>query len=314
MKTRIILCVIMISAFLLVNAKADQVGNEIGTYEMFDLAARTSLVGTYGSKALDRTGFNSCVAIVQSAKSSAGESCSLEVIVQHSSAPVDGLISTRRPNDATDMALNDHANRKMIAAEFTQKADQQLKSITVKLKKVGTLTDKYVIATLKADSSGLPDGDAVHADLIDSVATASIDTVYKWFTFNFDRPQDMDSGEVYHMELSTDYTADGANYVVVQVDDVDSNGNVEVLKATTWQDSAAYNLVGYTQVYNFKDISGTLMGKATTTAPMFSTKDINLRSKGRYLRLKMTCAGTSGSFVSGGLIVLGESRKKPVTD
>lgn len=304
----------MISAFLLVNAKADQVGNEIGTYEMFDPAARTSLVGTYGSKVLDRTGFNSCVAIVQSAKSSAGESCSLEVIVQHSSSPVDGLISTRRPNDATDMALNDHANRKMIAAEFTQKADQQLKSITVKLKKVGTLTDKYVIATLKADSLDLPDGDTVHADLIDSVATASIDTAYKWFTFKFDRPQDMDSGEVYHMELSTDYTADGANYVVVQVDDVDSNGNVEVLKSTTWQDSAAYNLVGYTQVYNFKDISGTLMKKATTTAPMFSTKDINLRSKGKYLRLKMTCAGSDGSFVSGGLIVLGESRKKPVTD
>ena len=59
-------------------------GEKTQTSELFDIAARTTTVGTYGSKDIDKRGFDSSLCILNSAASSAGSSVTLDVKMQES--------------------------------------------------------------------------------------------------------------------------------------------------------------------------------------------------------------------------------------
>lgn len=314
MKTgRFTLSLLLIVTMLTIT-KADLLGNQVGTYELFSPAARTTVVGEYGSYIKDRTGFNSAVASLQSAKSSAGSACTLKVVAQHSDNPVDGVISNRIVSDTASIPILKDVKALAIGVDFTQTSNRQLRSFTVKMKRVGTLTSSYVVARLSKDTSDLPCDTLVHGALIDSVLASSIGTSYGWHTFTFDAPQDIDSMSQYHLTLSATYACSTDNYVRVLVESVTSGGDIEINADSVWQDSAQYAIVGYSQVMNFSDISGTTFDNATHSAGVFDTKDINLRSCNKYIRMKLTSVGTDGSFVSSGLVTLGEARKRPVTD
>lgn len=298
---------------------SDQLGNEIGTYELFYPLARTTTVGTYGSKVIDCNGFRSGVILWQTAKSSAGSACSSYVVVQESNAAsYGGGLNNMVASTADSLGLRNVADstRYKLAFEVTQDSTRTISSVTLKMRKVGSpTTTNGVILTIETDNSGDPSGTAVHADAIDTVLISGISSTWGWVTFTFDRPVDLTASTVYHYVLSGNYAISTSNYIQVYLETVGSGGDIECDSgAATWTGVSTSDIVGKVLRYNFSNITGTAMDTATHAAAVFDTKDIDLRGKKRYIRAKATIVGTSGSFVSSGAAILGEAHNKPVEE
>lgn len=295
-------------------------GNDVGTYELFSPAARTTTVGTYGSKVIDRIGFNSGVALWQTAKSSAGSACSAYVTMQEASVAVcGGGKNNMVASTADSLALRSVADSTYVKIGFvvTQDSSRTINSVTLKLRKVGTPTaTNSVTLSIFADSAnGDPSDILVHADAVDSVLISAISTTWGWVTFTFDRPVDLTAATDYHYVLTGTYAISTSNYVQVYLETVASGGDIEYEGAAQdWTQVTTSSAVGKVLRYNFSAITSAQFDTATHLIPMFDTKDINFRGKKRYVRALATIVGSSGSFVSSGAITLGESTIKPVTD
>lgn len=298
---------------------ADRLGNEVGTYDMFYPLARTTVVGTYGSKVVDCNGFRSGVFLWSTAKSSAGSACSAYVVVQESNEAVPGGgLNNMTASTADSIGIRNVADSTNIRVAFTvtQDSSRTISSVTLKMRKVGAPTaTNGVILTIQTDNSGDPSGTAVHADAIDTVLISAISSTWTWVTFTFDRPVDLTASTVYHYVLSGNYTISTTAYAQVYLETVGSGGDITSQgPAAAWTASTTSDIVGKILRYNFSNIAATYMDTATHLVSAFDTKDIDLRGKKRYIRAKTTIVGTSGSFVSSGSATLGEAINKPVEE
>lgn len=298
---------------------SDPIGNDIGSYNLFSPAARTTVVGTYTSPVYDRSGFRSAVGVWQSAASSAGSACSAYVSLQESNeAAVGGGLNNMTATTADSVGLRnveDSTNIK-IAFTVTQDSARTINSVTLRMRKVGSPTvTNNVTLTINTNNSGAPSGTAVQSDATDTVLISSIGSTWTWVTFTFDRPVDLAASTVYHYVLSGNYTISTTAYIQVMVETVGSGGDFTSQgPASAWTASTTKDIVGRILRYNFSTITGAAFDTATHTVGKFSTVDVDLRSKKRYVRAKATIVGSSGSFVSSGALILGEALNKPVSD
>ena len=153
----------------------------------------------------------------------------------------------------TDKALNKETSGKTkIAVQFTQSGARSIKRVALRLKKTGTIaSDKLLTLTIETDSSGAPSGTALGTA---TILANSVGAAYDWYDFVFTAPVDVASSTVYHLVLTSDYTASDSNYISWQGLTVTSGGNAEDF--TPWADIATLSLLYRVFQYNFADVSG----------------------------------------------------------
>lgn len=293
----------------------DLLQNQINVQELFDPAARVTTVGTYGSKVIDRIDYGACVAVLNSAASSAGTSVTLDVVVQEADAAAANSIFDRSDGDEdTDVELRKDSNDNIkLAVQFTTVAACTISSVFLRLKKAGTITSgKIVTCRIETDSSDDPTGTLVHADATKDVETDDIDSAYSWVEFAFDRPVDLAAATAYHIVLTGDYTESDTNCVKMATSTVASGGTFNIFDSAWGGISATDAGVGYIFTYTFADISGAEFTTVDETAASFEEVEIDLRPQKRYIRAKATVAGSSASFICGASVVLGNAKTVPV--
>jgi hypothetical protein len=193
---------------------------------------------------------------------------------------------------ATDKALNlSTSGKTKIGVQFTQSGVRQIKTIALRLKRVGAITaGKILTLTLNANSTGDP------GTVLGTAATvlcSSIGTSYEWVTFTFATPVDLADSTVYHIVLTSDYDASDTLYIAWNALTVASGGNCEDYAPSSWADVATLNLMFYAMQYNFADITGGAFTQVVNAASLQS-KVININA-GRFIRAKNTVAGGSAT-------------------
>lgn len=288
-----------------------QIGNEIKVVEMFDVVARTTTVGTYGSQPIDTKNYLSAVFVLNSAKSSAGTGTSFATVIQESDDLAAGT-KVNRSGTAVDNALDSDTANAKFAFKFTQSGARQIYKVNVWAKRHGTIaSSKYVICRLETNNAGAPSGTLVHADAIDSVSATSMSTSYKFVEFTFQRPVDIANSTLYHVVLDGTYDADTAACVYIGSETVGSGGDFAISGAAWKAYSSTQSALAFVEEYNFATISGAAMDTVTESAAVFDTYALNLRGKKRWIRAKTTVAGSSASFVGAMDVILGEPKYKP---
>lgn len=289
-----------------------QIGNLIKDSALFPLAARTTVVGTYGSEVVDRVGFESAVHRLSSAASSAGTGVSLAVKLQSSGNVARGYDNSAGAADAGVELRKGSNDNYRLSIKFTQSGARQINKVFLKLKNTGTITaGKIVTVTIETDSTGNPSGTAVHADATANVLCNAIGSSYQWVEFAFVRPVDLADATVYHIVLTGDYTAHATNCIVLATSTVASGGNFNIYDSSWGTMSTTDKGVGYVEQYNFSDVTSQAFTAVTEAAGSFQSKKVDLRSSGRYLRHLATVTGTSASFQCSSSISLGGADFQP---
>lgn len=294
----------------------NHVGEEIAVKELFHNQARTQAVGAYGSKVVNHRSFASSVFVLQSAKSSAGTGVSLAVKMQESDDAIRGSKDDSAGAVDNDVKLRSAANTAIkLAAKVTQTGARQIKSVSLRLKRLGTIAaGKVATITLETDSTGNPSGTAVHEDAVANVLCTAIGTEYQWVEFAFPRAVDVADTTVFHIVLSGDYTESADNCIVLAVSDVASGGDYNIYDTTWGTLDDTKKVVGFDLEFNFSDMSGAAFSNVDETADSFQTKDLVLSDKKPNVRALATITGASASFVCSACAILGESPDAPVSD
>lgn len=289
-------------------------GESVKTQELFDVAARTQVVGTYGSKVIDAVACDSCVVILNSAKSSAGTGVSMAVKMQESDAVARGSKDDSGATADNDVKLRSAADTAIkLSAKITQAGARQISKVFLKLKRLGTIAaGKVVTVTLETDSVGNPSGTAIHADATASVLCSAIGTAYEWVEFAFTRPVDIADTTVFHIVLTGDYDVSTSLCIILATDTVTSGGDYNIYTTTWGTLSATTKVVGYVEQYNFSDVSGDTFTAVTETAASHQAKEWELLATKRNLRLLATITGASASFVCGASMVIRGNKEFPV--
>ena len=188
----------------------------------------------------------------------------------------------------TDKALNKETSGKTkIAVQFTQSGARSIKRVALRLKKTGTIaSDKLLTLTIETDSSGAPSGTALGTA---TILANSVGATYDWYDFVFTAPVDVANSTVYHLVLTSNYTASDTNYISWQGLTVASGGNAE--DYTPWTDITTLNLLYRIFQYNFEDI---LTGEAFTevgNAAAFEAIHFPVADAKRIVRAVATVAG-----------------------
>lgn len=163
----------------------------------------------------------------------AGTSPTLAVKLQSSALPVVGQTSTTVGSTLNE--LNEGATTKVkLAAKFTQSGARSIKYVDLRLEKEGTLTaGKLLTLTINTNSAGVPS-----ATVLGTANTVDIDTYvttsFTWVRFTFPTAVDVSDSTIYHLVLTTDYTASGSNNVIWRSATVASAGNQSTHNATIW--------------------------------------------------------------------------------
>jgi hypothetical protein len=289
------------------------IGEETKTQELFDIASRTTVVGTYGSKVIERGTARSCIAILNSAKSAAGSTTSLAIKMQESDAVTRGVDSSSASAD-NDVKLRSAADTAIkLSKKFTQSGARQISKVFLKLKSLGSITaGKIVTARIETDSTGDPSGTLVHADATASVLCSAIATSYGWVEFAFSRPIDLANATVYHIVLIGDYDVSSSNCIILATDTVASGGDYNIY-TTTWGTMSTTQVVNcYAEQYNFSDISSYTFTAVDELAASHQAKEWSLLTQKQYLRAKATVTGTSADFTCGASIVI-DGALRPVS-
>jgi hypothetical protein len=187
----------------------------------------------------------------------------------------------------TDKPLNkDTSGKTKIAVQFTQSGARSVKRVALKLKKAGTIaSDKILTLTIETDSSGAPSGTALGTA---TILANSVGAAYDWYDFVFTAPVDVASSTVYHLVLTSDYTASDSNYISWQGLTVTSGGNAE--DYTTWTDITTLNLLYRIFQYNFADIPGAAFTEVGNAAA-FEAIHFAVGDAKRIVRAVATVAG-----------------------
>ena len=187
----------------------------------------------------------------------------------------------------TDKPLNKVASGKTkVAVQFTQSGDRSVKRVALKLKKAGTIaSDKLLTLTIETDSSGAPSGTALGTA---TILANSVGAAYDWYDFVFTAPVDVANSTVYHLVLTSNYTASDTNYINWHGVTVGSGGNAEDF--TAWADIATLSLLYRIFQYNFADIPGAAFTEVGNAAA-FEAIHFPVADAKRIVRAVATVAG-----------------------
>lgn len=187
----------------------------------------------------------------------------------------------------TDKALNKETSGKTkIAVQFTQSGARSIKRVALRLKKTGTIaSDKLLTLTIETDSSGAPSGTALGTA---TILANSVGATYDWYDFVFTAPVDVANSTVYHLVLTSNYTASDTNYISWQGLTVASGGNAE--DYTSWTDITTLNLLYRIFQYNFADIPGAAFTEVGNAAA-FEAIHFPVADAKRIVRAVATVAG-----------------------
>jgi hypothetical protein len=188
-----------------------------------------------------------------------------------------------------------------LAAAFTQDGGRQVKTVTLMLKRKGTIASgKKIFITLEADSSGAPSGTALGTSA--SVDPAAIGaSSYEPVTFTFAEPVDLTDDAKYHIVLQGDYDASGDNQILWRAATVSSGGNSATYDSA-WSATATLDLEAYVMQFNFSDLSGAAF-TAVGNAASFQTIPVKIDGAGPYIRAVSTVAGGSSTGAAACCIV-----------
>ena len=187
----------------------------------------------------------------------------------------------------TDKALNKVTSGKTkIAVQFTQSGARSVKRVALKLKKAGTIaSDKILTLTIETDNAGAPSGTALGTA---TILANSVGATYDWYDFVFTAPVDVANSTVYHLVLTSNYTASDTNYISWQGLTVASGGNAE--DYTPWTDITTLNLLYRIFQYNFADIPGAAFTEVGNAAA-FEAIHFPVADAKRIVRAVATVAG-----------------------
>lgn len=291
-------------------------GERTKSSELFDIAARVTTVGTYGSAVIDRIGFDSALSILNSAASTAGSSVSLAVKMQDSDVTGRGFDNSTGAADVDNDLRDGTASNIELGLQFTQSGARQIKSVWLNLKKKGTITSgKVVTVQVHGDTGGeKPDDTLVHADAAATVETDDIAATYGLVEFALTRPVDLADATAYWIVLEGDYDVSSTNCISLATTTVASGGNFN------WHDAdwdatmvTTKKGVAYTEEYNFGDITNATFTAVDELATSHQKIDVELPAEKRYIRALATVTGASASFQCGASLVLGRANKMPVS-
>lgn len=191
----------------------------------------------------------------------------------------------------TDKALNKETSGKTkIAVQFTQSGARSIKRVALRLKKTGTIaSDKLLTLTIETDSSGAPSGTALGTA---TILANSVGATYDWYDFVFTAPVDVANSTVYHLVLTSNYTASDTNYISWQGLTVASGGNAE--DYTPWTDITTLNLLYRIFQYNFADIPGAAFTEVGNAAA-FEAIHFPVADAKRIVRAVATVAGETAT-------------------
>ncbi|NPV05650.1 MAG: hypothetical protein HPY67_13045 [Syntrophaceae bacterium] len=187
----------------------------------------------------------------------------------------------------TDKALNKVTSGKTkIAVQFTQSGARSIKRVALRLKKTGTIaSDRLLTLTIETDSSGAPSGTALGTA---TILANSVGATYDWYDFVFTAPVDVANSTVYHLVLTSNYTASDSNFISWQGLAVASGGNAE--DYTPWTDITTLNLLYRIFQYNFADIPGAAFTEVGNAAA-FEAIHFPVADAKRIVRAVATVAG-----------------------
>ena len=188
----------------------------------------------------------------------------------------------------TDKALNKVTSGKTkIAVQFTQSGARSIKRVALRLKKTDTIaSDKLLTLTIETDSSGAPSGTALGTA---TILANSVGAKYDWYDFVFTAPVDVANSTVYHLVLTSNYTASDTNYISWQGLTVASGGNAEDF-TPSWTDITTLNLLYRIFQYNFADIPGAAFTEVGNAAA-FEAIHFPVADAKRIVRAVATVAG-----------------------
>jgi len=187
----------------------------------------------------------------------------------------------------TDKPLNKVTSGKTkVAVQFTQSGARSVKRVALKLKKAGTIaSDKILTLTIETDNAGAPSGTALGTA---TILANSVGATYDWYDFVFTAPVDVANSTVYHLVLTSNYTASDTNYISWQGLTVASGGNAE--DYTPWTDITTLNLLYRIFQYNFADIPGAAFTEVGNAAA-FEAIHFPVADAKRIVRAVATVAG-----------------------
>ena len=217
-----------------------------------------------------------------------GSGITLNVKFQASDpAALGGNYNEYNETGATDKALNKVTSGKTkIAVQFTQSGARSIKRVALRLKKTDTIaSDKLLTLTIETDSSGAPSGTALGTA---TILANSVGAKYDWYDFVFTAPVDVANSTVYHLVLTSNYTASDTNYISWQGLTVASEGNAEDF--TPWTDITTLNLLYRIFQYNFADIPGAAFTEVGNAAA-FEAIHFPVADAKRIVRAVATVAG-----------------------
>lgn len=188
----------------------------------------------------------------------------------------------------TDKPLNKVTSGKTkVAVQFTQSGARSVKRVALKLKKAGTIaSDKILTLTIETDNAGAPSGTALGTATI--LANGVGSAAYDWYDFTFTAPVDLANSTVYHLVLTSNYTASDTNYINWHGVTVGSGGNAEDF--TAWADIATLSLLYRVFQYNFADVSGAAFTEVGNAAA-FEAIHFAVGDAKRIVRAVATVAG-----------------------
>ena len=218
-----------------------------------------------------------------------GSEITLNVKFQASDpAALGGSYNEYNETGATDKALNKVTSGKTkIAVQFTQSGARSIKRVALRLKKTDTIaSDKLLTLTIETDSSGAPSGTALGTA---TILANSVGAKYDWYDFVFTAPVDVANSTVYHLVLTSNYTASDTNYISWQGLTVASGGNAEDY-TSSWTDITTLNLLYRIFQYNFADIPGAAFTEVGNAAA-FEAIHFPVADAKRIVRAVATVAG-----------------------
>lgn len=252
-----------------------------------------SITATGGGNDLDIAGLTGKARFTLTSLNTAGTSPTLACKLQHSIGATQGVAFLTA--GATDNKLREGATTTVkLSQKFTQSGARQIKSVSLMLKKIGTLAaGKLLTLDINTNNAGVPS-----ATSLGTSATVSIDdivgTSYASATFTFAKPVDVADATIYHFVLSGDYTASGTNCVVWRSLTVASGGGQSTFDDTTWTAVATQDFEVYAYQYNFADVTGGgFAALSTAGTASVQTLELNVNSLRAIARLYSTIGGTS---------------------
>lgn len=271
------------------------------------LLTPVSVLATGGGPALDISQFQGNIRVHLTALNTAGTNPTLACKVQHADATARGL--EQATAGTTDNKLNSAATTNVnLGLAFTQSGAAQISTVALRLKNPGTITaGKKLTLAIKSDTAGSPG--ATTLGTAATVLCSTIAATYDWVVFTFANPVDLADATVYHLVLSSDYTAHTTNCIYWRSLTAVSGGTVETFDNTNWAAvTATEKFEVYVNQLGFTDVTGGgFVALATAGTASVQTIELNSDNLKQFIRLYNTIGGTSspawttGAFVSGTL-------------